>query len=59
MIQFLGVNISPNPVEKGKTVKISTRVEDVFYMLCDSEGNPILDADGDYIYITMDELNGK
>lgn len=55
MIQFFGATISPNPVETGKTYKISIDVDDVFSVFSDANGNPIRDTNGAMIYISMNE----
>lgn len=55
MIQFFGAAISPNPVETGKTYKISIDVDDVFSILSDIDGEPIRDTNGAVIYVSMDE----
>ena len=55
MTQFFKIDISPNPAETGKPIKISVQVEDVFSSLSDVQGEQILDTNGKQIYITMDE----
>lgn len=55
MIQFFGAAISPNPVETGKTYKISIDADDVFSVLSDIDGEPIRDTNGAVIYVSMDE----
>ncbi|MBU5480878.1 hypothetical protein [Blautia sp. MSJ-19] len=55
MIQFFGASISPNPVDAGKTYKISVDVDDVFSVFTDISGNLICDTDGKTIYVSVDE----
>lgn len=50
-----GATITPNPVETGKTYKVSIDVDDVFAVFSDVNGNPIRDTNGAVIYVSMDE----